>query len=293
MLHEDLRKVDELLDAHFPLTSFDERLDVKVGNTAITVRMPQGFKEFLMPRYEGFLADGSSFDFEVEAANATDLDLGDYPNITVRSEQGARVHYVFRWDFLARIDTINNYACILIAPIGTNLCVDSILRIATAFTSIEKGGFLLHSAAIKSGDEAYIFAGVSGAGKSTVSKVSMEREHVLTDEMTLVERCEDGSYAVWGTPFWGELQMSVNETCPLKALFILNKAKSNSIAEIPIGERVTRFMKIIMFFGRDQETFEKIFNATTQFIESVPIKRLDFLPEYSLWEEIHEHFSNG
>ncbi len=289
-MHNDLRGVDKILDKHFPLASHQERLDVRVGNIAITARMPEGFLDVLAPRYEGFLAKAGDFDFTVEAARDTELDLGQYPNITVRSEQGARVHYVFRWDFIARIDTIRNYACILIAPIGTNLCVDSILRIATAFIAVDKGGFLLHSAAIQSGQEAFVFAGMSGAGKSTVAKVSMERERVLTDEMTLVERRADGAYAVWGTPFWGELQMSVNETCPLRALLILNKSDANAVVDIPFAERITRFMKIIMFFGKDEESFNKIVNATMAFMEAVPVKQLDFLPEHSLWEVIHEHF---
>jgi hypothetical protein len=291
-MHNDLRRVDKILEEHFPLAGYHERLNVRVGNIAITARMPEGFLELLSPRYEGFITGAGDFDFAVDAAKDKKLNLDQYPNITVRSEQGARVHYVFRWDFIARIDTIRNYACILIAPIGTNLCVDSILRIATAFIAVDKGGFLLHSAAIQSGQEAFVFAGMSGAGKSTVAKVSMEQKRVLTDEMTLVERREDGTYAVWGTPFWGELQMSVNETCPLRALLILDKADANAVVDIPFGERITRFMKIIMFFGKDKETFDKIINATTAFMEAVPVKRLNFMPEYSLWEVIHEHFGD-
>lgn len=289
-LHEDLSAVDALLGRRFPLTGFDEELKVKIGPVAMRAKMPGGYLEHLMPRYAGFVISGNGpIDFEAEAYIEETLDLRDYPNIMVKSLPGGRVHYVFRWDFVARIDTGKRRAEILIAPAGSPLCIDSILRISTSFAAVESGGFLLHSAAIASEDRAFAFCGVSGCGKSTVSKLSVDTHDVMTDEMALIEKTSSG-YVVWGTPYWGEMQMSVNRSAPLKAVFLLTKAESNSIETVPASTAITEFMKTVLHFGQNMEVLGSVMDEAIKFAGKVPIERLNFLPDNTFWEVINDKY---
>lgn len=70
------------------------------------------------------------------------------------------------------------------------------------------GGFLLHAASTISRGRGALFSGVSGAGKSTI--ISLARPHVmrLTDEISYIRKI-DGAFRASGTPFSGELNMSV------------------------------------------------------------------------------------
>ncbi len=285
-LHDDLDSVDRILSKKFPLNRFDDVLCIKVGSIAIQAQLPKGCLEVLIPRYEGFLWSGKH-DFLVEAENNSNLDLDEYKNILVKSRPGALIHYIFRWDFIARIDVSKKYACILIGPAGHPLAIDSIFRIATSFVAIEKGGFLLHSAAIISKGKAYIFAGVSGSGKSTIAKLSMDTKDVLTDEMTLIEKNADG-YNVWGTPFWGELQMSRNAYAPLETVFILSQADYNAIVKLNTSIFIMEFMRVILFFGESYENYNTIINQVISFKDKVSIKELKFLPNESFWEVIDD-----
>jgi hypothetical protein len=155
--------------------------------------------------------------------------------------------------------------------------------------AVQKGGFLLHSASISTSLGAFVFCGMSGNGKSTIAKLSSDSYEVLTDEMTLIEKV-DGAYRVWGTPFWGEMQLSINQHAPLRSLFVLKKAPFNAVNTIPRTEGVTRFMQTILYFAQNIETSNILLDRSLNFLETVPLRELSFLPEPSLWEAIYAHF---
>jgi hypothetical protein len=289
-LHDDLDAVDALLGKHFPLSKIEDEICIRVGPTAITAWVPSGFRDELMPRYQGFLWEGKG-DFFVEAAR--DDEIGEllliYADIQVRSRSGRKVHYVFRWDFLARIDAEKHTASLLIAPIGPAVCVDSIFRITTSFAAVDKGGFLLHAAAIKTPQGGFLFCGTSGSGKSTIAKMSEEIYDVMTDEMALVEKVDDG-YRIMGTPFWGQLQMSVNRSAPLRAVLLLSQASVSLVQDIPLSRALPEFMKTILYFGQNFETTDELLNVTLDFLGKVPVKKLSFQADRSMWEAIHDKF---
>jgi hypothetical protein len=135
----------------------------------------------------------------------------------------------------------------------------------------------------------FVFCGVSGSGKSTVAKLSRGTYDVLTDEMSLIERVE-GGYRVWGTPFWGELQMSVNRSAPVRAVFLLTKAPFNSLSAVRASEGIAEFMRIILYFGQNLEVCERVLSASMEFVRKVTLRRLNFLPEASLWGVIRDEF---
>jgi len=288
VLIKNLDQADQFLTSFFPLKTHTEEISLKVGPIAVRALMPGGFFDTYKPRYEGFLWGGEC-DYRVEAERAPDIDLSEYRNILVQSRPGGKIHYAFRWDFLARIDTEKQYAYILLSPMGSPLCLDSIFRIVVSFSAVDNGGFLLHSAAIASESGAYLFCGISGCGKSTIARVSKDRYKVMTDEMSLVEKV-NGGYRVWGTPFWGELQMSVNCSAPLKALLLLSQSPHIAIETVSIGEGLPEFMKTILFFGLNMKLSNILMDASLEFLGSVPFGRLKFLPDASLWEVIHDTF---
>ena len=82
--------------------------------------------------------------------------------------------------------------------------LDSVLRIVHTLLLAREGGFLVHaSSAIRNG-RAFLFAGVSGAGKTTIARLAPPDAALLTDEISYVTR-QDDRYVAVGTPFFGEL----------------------------------------------------------------------------------------
>jgi hypothetical protein len=286
--HEDLDGVDQIFADRFPLTKVKESFTVQVGQLGMNVSSNIEIQNILDQRYQGFLGSKEKL-FNIET-DRIDLDLKHYRNILVQSRKSKNIHYIFRWDFVAKVDINNRISQLLMTEVGSPLCVDSILRIATSFLAIEKNGLLVHSGAIQSkGNNAYIFAGVSGSGKSTIAKISNDSREVITDEMTLVEKRND-SYYVSGTPFWGEMQVSKNISRPLNAIFILQQAKEHRIEEIPKTLAISDFMRTVMYFAQNQDAFSQVLEHVVNFLEKVPIYRLHFKPELALWELIDDQF---
>ena len=62
--------------------------------------------------------------------------------------------------------------------------LDSVLRILHSLILAERGGFLLHSASAICDGRAYLFSGVSGAGKTTMTRLAPPDITLLTDEIS-------------------------------------------------------------------------------------------------------------
>lgn len=290
---EDVGLAERLFAGHVPAPAGAEALSVKIGGITMRVAVPpEGFLETLGKRYTPFAWNGPA-DYELDVARAPDLDLGQYQNIRVRSIPGEDLHYVFRWDFVARLRPKARRASILMAPAGSATCVDTILRMTASFAALFNGGVLLHSAAVATPRGAFVFCGVSRSGKSTVAKISREigGRTVLTDEMSLVERDGEMGYRLGGTPFWGELGLSVNQQHPLKGILLLAKAPANSIERVPAGEAASELMKTVLCFAQETEICSRLLDTVLAVLSAVPVRRLKFLPDASFWDAVEDHFA--
>ena len=62
------------------------------------------------------------------------------------------------------------------------------LRIVHTLVLARQGGFLLHSASAIRNGKAFLFAGVSEAGKTTISRLAPPDATLLTDEISYVRK---------------------------------------------------------------------------------------------------------
>ena len=192
--------------------------------------------------------------------------------------------YLERGDFHARWDPRTGRG--RVRQNSNPYSLDSVLRIVHSLILAERGGFLLHSASAICEGRAYLFSGVSGAGKTTMTRLAPADVTLLTDEISYV-RPIGGGYQAFGTPFAGELAKS-GENCaaPVSALFFLEKGPENRVEELPQAEAVRRLMRNILFFAEDHGLVEKLFATACDFISRVPICRLTFYPDSRVWEEV-------
>ncbi len=110
--------------------------------------------------------------------------------------------------------------------------IDAVLRIVHTLVLARQGGFLLHSASAIRNGKAFLFAGVSEAGKTTISRLAPPDATLLTDEISYVRKRASSGYVAFGTPFTGELaKLGENVSAPIAALYLL--AKGRRIASIP------------------------------------------------------------
>jgi hypothetical protein len=164
--------------------------------------------------------------------------------------------------------------------------IDSVLRIVHTLVLAREGGFLLHAASAIRNGRAFLFSGVSGAGKTTISRLVPADATLLTDEISYVRNGSDGYYAC-GTPFAGELaRVGENKSAPIGALYFLAKGPENKIETIEPADAARSLMRNILFFAEDAELVKLIFRSACEFVERVPVRKLTFLPDQRVWDLI-------
>ncbi len=78
-------------------------------------------------------------------------------------------------------------------------CVDAVLRYVLSRRLLEQGGLLLHASAVIRAERAWIFAGPSGVGKTTIG-AHLAGELLCDEAVALRER--DGELICHATPYW-------------------------------------------------------------------------------------------
>lgn len=165
--------------------------------------------------------------------------------------------------------------------------IDTVLRITHSLVLAEQGGLLLHAASAVRNNRAFLFAGVSGAGKTTMSRLAPDDATVLTDEISYIRRTPERNYVAYGTPFAGELaRVGANMSAPLEALYLLVQGPENRIAPISKIDAARAIMRNVLFFAEEKELVAKVFDSVLEFVSRVQVAQLIFTPDVRAWELI-------
>jgi hypothetical protein len=256
-------------------------ITIEIGGVPVRVHTTDtSFLEMLEKRYAGFVTWGrrAAFDFDVELAEPGTADAD--ADLRVTWDSG-RWH-VERGDFAAVFDPHSRSGRIRQSP--NPYSIDAVFRILHTLLLAQEGGFLLHAASAIRNGKAFVFAGVSGAGKTTIASLAPPDATLLTDEISYVRKVGD-QYVAFGTPFTGELgKLGENVSAPIAALYLLEKGPRNRIAPVTATEASRAFLSNVLFFAEDQELVRSMFRSACEFVSQVPVRRLTFFPDSRVWE---------
>ena len=267
---------------------------IAIGGAAVRVNTTDlDFLRMLEDRYAGFLSAeaGAEFDFDVDVAPRAFSN----PNAEVSVSHRSGRWFIERGDFRAEWDPAARRGWI--QQSANPYSIDAVLRIVHTLVLAKQGGFLLHSASAIRNGKAFLFAGVSGAGKTTISRLAPADAILLTDEISYVRKRDisghSEGYVAFGTPFTGELaKLGENTSAPVAALYLLAKAKDkekeneNRIDPMTAAEAGRELLSNMLFFAEDQELVLSAFQAACDFVQGVPVYRLTFTPDARVWEMI-------
>jgi hypothetical protein len=267
------------------LTTEVERLSLIIEIGGIPVRVlttDASFLAMLQDRYAGFVSSSERAEIEF------DVDLsppgGADPDAPVRVTQQMGKWAFERGDFRAEWEPASRTGWI--RQTANPYSIDAVLRIFHTLVLARQGSFLLHSASAIRNGKAFLFAGVSEAGKTTISRLAPPDATLLTDEISYVRR-QGAGYVAYGTPFTGELaKLGENVSAPIAALYLLAKGSENRIDPISPGEAVRSLLANLLFFAEDEELVQSTFHSAFEFASRVPVSRLTFVPDARVWELI-------
>ncbi len=261
------------------------KTSVVIGGLPINIESAsRSFIEMLEKRYAGFVAR------PIEGGIRLDVEIVDPVNDDDNDDQELEVRYADgRWtlnrgDFHAQWDPVSLRGCVRQAAYP--YAIDTVMRIVHGLVLAERGGFLLHSASVVRNGKAFLFSGVSGAGKTTISRLAPADVALLTDEISYVRRVGD-CYEACGTPFAGDLgRAGENVSAPLAGLYLLAQGRHNHASPIRPADAARRLLRNILFFADDAGRVEQLFRSACEFVSRVPVYELTFLPDKRVWDLI-------
>lgn len=161
--------------------------------------------------------------------------------------------------------------------------LDSLLRMFLSWALLSEQGFLLHAATVVQQGKAHVFFGRSGAGKSTVSRLSPHGS-VLTDEISLLKHV-DGEWRAFGTPFWGEFRADgQNMSAPVAGFFRLVQSASNRVERLRPAELLKALLPCVLFFSSERADHERLLQILVAACQDSMGYNLHFQKNRSFWE---------
>jgi hypothetical protein len=257
-------------------------LTIEIGGIPIFLESNDAeFRRLIRRRYSGFLSPRATPTYQFEIR----LDPPSVsPDIDTRVIKSGSVWCLERGDLRAEWDTRSRRGWVRQSLNPYSL--DTVLRIVHSLVLAEEGGFLVHAASGLRHRRAFVFAGVSGAGKTTMAQLAPRDVTLLTDEISYIRRVRNGYYA-YGTPFAGELaRVGANVSAPLGGLYFLEKGPSNRIEPIEPTRGVQSLMRHILFFAHDRELVKRVFDSAVEFVTHMAVARFVFAPNERAWEAV-------
>ncbi|NOZ79556.1 MAG: hypothetical protein GXP48_10340 [Acidobacteria bacterium] len=173
------------------------------------------------------------------------------------------------WDGTGRVVTLRTAA--------TLDHVDSILR--NLLPQFLAPAIVAHAALLTDANRGYLCCGVSGSGKSTLAALCGDR--ALCDELALVRASTRGFEGV-SLPYW----RARPGHAPLAGVFVLEHGPENVRTRLGAPSAVRELRRHFYWPVEQASAFADAFETLSALASSVPVWRLAFRPDPSVWDLI-------
>ena len=260
-----------------------QEMALEIGGLSVCLhKIEPQFRVLLKDRFAGFEKPSTAphYHFDVESAPLQER-VADQ-DVAVTKEDGnwkiKRGDFHATWNAQTRRGRVRQPA--------SPYAIDTLLRIVHSISLASDGGFLLHAASAIRGNRAFLFAGISGAGKTTLTRLAPPDVKLLTDEISYVRK--DGTnFRAYGTPFTGDSDRpGENLSAPVAGLFLLDKGPRCRLEHVDLGAATGALLRNILFLTQDSELVHRVFETAISFISRVPVWRFVFTPDERAWRLI-------
>ena len=142
----------------------------------------------------------------------------------------------------------------------------------------------VHSCGIRDRGGVLLFAGHSGAGKSTTARLwtRLEPESlVLSDDRVVLDPRGRDTVRAFGTPWHGMGRFGSPAHAPLKALFFLEQARHSEAVRVHPAEAAARLFSGTFPPIWDRQATERVMAACADIAERIPAFRLRFRRDHT------------
>lgn len=149
----------------------------------------------------------------------------------------------------------------------------------------------VHSSVIVCHNEAVMFLGESGTGKSTHTRLwreNIEGATLLNDDSPFVG-VQNGRVVAFGSPWSGKTPCYKNESYPIRAIVRLSQAPHNSMRRLRSLFSVGALLPSLPpAFAFDEKLEDAVMNVLSAVISAVPVYHLECLPNAAAAQLSHD-----
>lgn len=169
----------------------------------------------------------------------------------------------------------------------------SFIRVVLSVVIVDLQGLALHASCIKRNGQAHFFSGYSGAGKSTVIKLT-DKPLLYSDELALVRKDRDGVFRVFHSPFRSEFYTSPEPpTAEIAGIFFLNQHPEVFLKPLSKTQALFELIPKVFFPITGRNPYEsKIIDLCLDFLSQVRAASLYFKKDDTFWRCIDDKFGN-
>jgi hypothetical protein len=155
-------------------------------------------------------------------------------------------------------------------------------------------GLLIHACGVIKEGKGYVFAGPSGAGKTTMARLWAGFEDVVVlGEECLVLSETGANFRVSGTPWAGEAGYTSPLGAPLAGIYFIHHAKRNTVLPLTIDKALEALLARSFLTTYEVETAQGSLDFCLELVRKVPAYSFGFLPDTGAVELIRQRMSRG
>lgn len=148
-----------------------------------------------------------------------------------------------------------------------------------------RDGFVMHACGVELDGGALLFAGVSGAGKTTLARLwagarARPRARVLSDDRLIVRRRGRG-FVAFGTPWHGSGRYAAPDGRPLRAVFFLEQAAASEVRCLTLADATARLFALTFPPLWEATGVARVLDTCAALAARVPCHVLRFRPDAS------------
>jgi len=145
---------------------------------------------------------------------------------------------------------------------------------------LKRDAIWIHASAVVVDGNAYLFSAPCGTGKSTHTSKWIELfgkdAYIINDDKPVVRIIGD-DYFVYGSPWSGKYDISVNARAKLKGICFLHRSKENHIDFLDKRSAIQEMMKTSSFRITQEQLMQKL-DIFDKIISNIPIYKMGCTP---------------
>ncbi|MEH6949715.1 hypothetical protein V7068_22270 [Bacillus sp. JJ634] len=206
-----------------------------------------------------------------------------FSNYEVKIEKTVDKINFQRTDYMIEVDS--EYKEAIVSVYDDLALKHALMNLYSSFIIYHNWGLLIHSSCVIEKDTAHIFAGQSGAGKSTAAKLSYPRD-LLSDEATIL-KITPGEIIVCNSPFRSELESSKYlKGHPLGSIQLLYQSLQSQRISVKKSDALIELMNKVFYWETSAEETRNILGLLRTVVDTVPTFKLYFQKNNTFWELI-------